>query len=1130
MRDGTASQHRLTFLVMAGLAGVAWAAACGDGAVEPAPREPARPASITIEPESASLTHLGETSLFRATVRDQYGAAFSGTVTWSSSDESVFTIDAGGTVTAVANGSGTVTATFQSLNATGVVQVAQAPAAVETASGDGQKERLGGVLPEPVVVRVADAGGSPVEGATVVFAPGEGHGTVDPAEVVSDTAGLAGTTWVLGAVRGEQTLTASVAAATGLSVVATATALTPSDQVRVIEVVAGGGQSANPGAALRDPVVVRALDAGGSPVEGAIVVFAPDEGHGTANPREAMTDTLGMTQTQWTLGSTVGQQVLVAAVDEVSARIAATSVNPDRAALEAFYNATGGPGWKNSENWLTDAPLGQWHGVETNGAGRVVELVIGYNGLSGNIPPEVGELSGLETLTIVFEEGLTGSAVPPELGRLSNLKAMSLNGNGLSGGIPPELGRLAELELLGIAQNSLEGSIPPELGNLSALGALYLDENRLTGRIPNELGDLRLFNLSLEYNQLSGEIPADLGRNGTLETLHLTDNKLTGSIPPEIGDWPGLRELYLNNNDLMGRIPAELGQLQQLRALDLSRNRLTGGVPAELSGSRSLETLNLFGNAGMSGALPAELTALGLNTLLTAGTELCAPRDNEFQAWLATISNRHVGLCAPGGTVAYLTQAVQSLEFPVSLVAGEDALLRVFVTAVSAGEARIPPMRATFFHDGRETYVAEVSGQATAIPAEIDEGNLDASGNAVIPGSVIVPGLEMVVEVDPGRTLDPALEIQTRLPETGRLAVDVKAVPTFELVVVPFLRRNEPDTSIISITSQLSADHELFEMTRTLLPVNDMDVSIHEPVWTSSTTASGMLEELRVLTLAAGGTKYYLGTTHPGVGGGLAFGAWRVAIADLEDWVVAHELGHTMSLQHAPCGGVLGVDPLYPYSDGATGAWGYDFRSAALVPPETPELMGYCGSEWISDYHFNKAIGDRLTHESGASAAAAPEQSLLLWGGANAAGEPFLEPSFVLDAPRALPERGGAHRIAGLDERGNELFSLSFDMHEAADGDGSSSFAFVLPTRPEWEGRLVAVTLTGPGGAATIDAGHGPAAALLREPLTGQVRGILRDWSADLGDAAFGPSGRMSSFDVEVSHGIPDLLSRRERR
>lgn len=101
-------------------------AGCG-GDDEPAPTEPPpdppRAAAISISPATVTLTAIGETATFTASVMDQFGAAFSGTVTWSSSAPEVFTVTAGGVVTAVANGSGTVMAAIGNLSSTASVTV-----------------------------------------------------------------------------------------------------------------------------------------------------------------------------------------------------------------------------------------------------------------------------------------------------------------------------------------------------------------------------------------------------------------------------------------------------------------------------------------------------------------------------------------------------------------------------------------------------------------------------------------------------------------------------------------------------------------------------------------------------------------------------------------------------------------------------------------------------------------------------------------------------------------------------------------------------------------------------------------------------------------------------------------------
>ena len=94
---------------------------------------------------------------------------------------------------------------------------------------------------------------------------------------------------------------------------------------------------------------------------------------------------------------------------------------------------------------------------------------------------------------------LTGE-IPPELGGLSNLTQLILDHNQLTGEIPPELGGLSNLEVLYLDHNQLTGEIPPELGGLSKLTLLFLRGNQLTGCIPeglrdiaeNDLGDLNL--------------------------------------------------------------------------------------------------------------------------------------------------------------------------------------------------------------------------------------------------------------------------------------------------------------------------------------------------------------------------------------------------------------------------------------------------------------------------------------------------------------------------------------------------------------------------------------------------------------------------------------------------------------
>ena len=128
----------------------------------------------------------------------------------------------------------------------------------------------------------------------------------------------------------------------------------------------------------------------------------------------------------------------------------------ERATLVLFYHATGGPNWMDNTNWLSDAPLDEWQGVSADGTGRVNVLLLNYNQLTGQIPPE--------------------------LGNLANLEILDLSDNKLSGEIPPQLGDLSNLELLNFGNNELSGKMTPELGNLSNLEYLDLTGNMLSGR------------------------------------------------------------------------------------------------------------------------------------------------------------------------------------------------------------------------------------------------------------------------------------------------------------------------------------------------------------------------------------------------------------------------------------------------------------------------------------------------------------------------------------------------------------------------------------------------------------------------------------------------------------------------
>ena len=915
----------------------------------------------------------------------------------------------------------------------------------------------------------------------------------------------------------------------------------------------------------------------------------------------------------------------------------------DREILEWLYRNTEGPNWNQSAGWLSDAPLAQWHGVETDDAGRVVALRLRNNRLSGLLPPELGELSRLRSLDLGSNK-LSGP-IPPELGSLVNLTSLALDGNRFTGAIPVQLGQLSRLRVLGLSGNKLSGSIPPELGGLANLTSLVLDGNELSGAIPPELGGLvnlnhlglarnflsgpappelgglrSLVSLDLTGNQLSGSIPSELGKLGAMDDIRLADNQLAGGIPPQLGaldslsvlDLSGnqlagpipselgglshLSELRLFSNAVSGSIPAELGDLDNLTMLDLAGNQLSGSIPGELGDLSKLTTLNVgdnqltgplpselghaatlesldlrsnalvgpvppeFGNLtllksliladnpGLAGSLPPEIMALGrLERFMAGGTGVCRPPDSDFSEWFRTIADRRLVRCG-GGDAVYLTQTVQSWDDPVPLLAGEPALLRVFVTAAQAGTTTMPSVRATFYVDGAERHSVHIPASTQTIPSDVIESNLALSANAEVPDWVIAPGLEMVIEVDPEGRLDSALGVTQRIPDSGRMTVDVRPVPPFRLTLIPFLNATEPDSSTLDDVSAMATDpdgHELLRDVRTLLPVAEIEVVAREPVIVSTPHAHSMLRQVAAMRLMEGGSGYWMGVwdgvLNVGItpaSRGVAYLGGQESLSVRKASTMAHELGHNLTLQHAPCGSPQDVDPWFPHSGGRTGAWGYDFGQNALVTPRTADVMSYCshGRYWISDFFFNKALDYRLVNTAAqlpfslsaaqkAAAADHPARTLLVWGGRDEDGRLYLDPAFVVDAVPSLPLAGGEYTIEGATADGMPIFSFSFDMPVTGDAEGeATSFVFTLPVQAGWADNLARITLSGPGNSVSLDESTDRPMAILRDPQTGKVRSFLTDLptgtSAQTVVSETPTAG--PGLEVRFSHGIPE--------
>lgn len=794
-----------------------------------------------------------------------------------------------------------------------------------------------------------------------------------------------------------------------------------------------------------------------------------------------------------------------------------------------------------SRNGLTGAIPGQLGGLA-----KLEELYLDENELTGELP-DLGALTGLETLWI-FGNAFSGP-LPEGLGSLTALQDLRAANSGLNGELPQALSQLQSLIWLELEGNELSGSLPPAIGEMRALQRLWLDGNHeLTGLLPRSmlaLGSLQELSYGAtrlcaqvddEFQTWLRSVPEgyrtdcdaeDVERLALIGLHEMTDgpswtNGSSWGTRTPLDGWHGVVteggrvvELSLPDNGLAGPVPPDLVNLTALREVNLGGNDLFGPLPATFAWLSELEELRVGDNEGLDGALPFEMTRLDkLRVLDYAGSGLCASPSPGFQTWIGTIEETFGETCANPEAVTvslpivYLTQSVQAPSGRVRLVANREALLRVFLTAAEPRGFFEPEVVATFTRRGTEVHRAVMTRGDDRIPAEADESDLGVSYNAVIPAAVIVPGVRMVVEVDPEGALPLAPESRARFPAEGSDSLNVVIVPPMRLTVVPVLEAQAPDTSVMEWTRGIDADSPQVGLLRYAFPFAEFTARPRASYTTSLDLTSddgqwGLVLELEALRTSENGAGYYYGvaaSVNGYVRGRARTPGWAsMGKASMPE--IAHEVGHNLSLNHAPCGNPPNADRGYPYRDGSIGVWGYDFRDGSLVSPDRRrDIMGYCYSQgWLSDFHYRRVIDQRSRVEGDARAAlvaGSPRtEALVLWGGV-VGGEPRIEPPFSMQARARLPGRAGPYRIRGFGANRGTLFSLEFTPGE--DKFGDKYFFFTVPIEPYWADSLERITLTGPDGPASVDREDLHAMTVVTEPGTGRIRALLRDWEGAL--------------------------------
>lgn len=405
--------------------------------------------------------------------------------------------------------------------------------------------------------------------------------------------------------------------------------------------------------------------------------------------------------------------------------------------------------------------------------------------------------------------------------------------------------------------------------------------------------------------------------------------------------------------------------------------------------------------------------------------------------------------------------AVASGARKADVVAGRETLFRVYVKVAAGFVPRQLSARLTL-RNGTQT--TQYFAKANVSKASVD---LEPATTFQLPVAAahVTPETTFSVELVECATGSGELAAP-RFPATGEVALQARPAGGMKIKIIPLQANGKrPDVS----SGALEGYRQLLVA---MLPITQADFTVGNVVQVSAPIDwPAVLDRLRVLRAneAAPADVYYYGLLMPqdtlasfcgnacttGIGyvANANAASLRVALgvgfADrVSAEVMAHELGHTMGRNHAPCvrgGSIEGVDGMFPYPNGAIGSMGYDARRKAfLFGDRNTDIMGYCNNKWISDYTY-KYMTDRVASVNALraqfvqAAALAAYRVLLLDGRGPRWGTPLARP--------ALPE-GDVMAAEALDVSGAPVATI--EVYRTLISEGGGAMFMVPPPKAGW--------------------------------------------------------------------------------
>lgn len=389
---------------------------------------------------------------------------------------------------------------------------------------------------------------------------------------------------------------------------------------------------------------------------------------------------------------------------------------------------------------------------------------------------------------------------------------------------------------------------------------------------------------------------------------------------------------------------------------------VTGTAGSNAAGTGAAGT----GAAGVAGALVGG----------AGGDTAGAPSVPPTAALAAFVRIRELAIYQPAKvTLARDGAEVVARNAPV--VVGKQALLRVFVET-------LPGFAPRELVAELELVSSEAPVQPLSVTARVSASSTDAdlasTLNLELPASALIADLRYAVslrEVGAAAPASPA-DAGARFPtEPDALAaLGARNAGPLRVMLVPYRYEGDGSGRVPELTAdRLTAFRDVLAV---YYPTSEIMLEVHEPVTYDAavTPNTGWNEWLEFhcalrgdeapdpkvlyygLILPEASQREYGGGVYgispvPSPAGNYGRCSVGVGFEGAAESTMAHELGHSLGLPHAPCG--LDDAGPFPYPEATIGSWGYGFVSKTLKDPETTyDLMSYCDPAFISDFNFER--------------------------------------------------------------------------------------------------------------------------------------------------------------------------------